>query len=146
MNRLLMLGLFFSLSACATRMESRPNAPPPMMSYEEVVELGSSYAQQRGYGYQFQEAHLANGHLWAVNFHISDQDQRGRLHLEYDAYSRQLLAADARLGRRHHEDNDGEHNDGEHNDGEHNDGEHGDREHGEGREHHGRFDRDRHDR
>ena len=126
MNRLLMLGLFSSLSACAMRMESRPNAPPPIKSYEEVVELGSSYAQQRGYGYQFQEAHLANGHLWAVNFHIFEQEQRGRLHLEYNAYSRQLLAVDARLGRRHNEDNDGEH--------------------GERREHHGRFDRGRDDR
>jgi hypothetical protein len=136
MNRVLMLGLFCGLSACAMRVQSRPNAPPPMMSYEEAVEIGSSYAQQRGYGYQFEEAHLANGRLWTVNFHIFEQNQRGRLHLEYDAYSRQLLSADARLGRQHPHDDDGEHNDGEHNDGEHGNWEHGGR-----HEHHGSYDR-----
>src|SRR5713226_6190827 len=109
-----------SLSACALRMEARPDGLPPppppapqMMSYEEAVQSGSAYARDRGYGYRLREAHLDNGNLWKLNFQIFEHERPGRLHLEYDAFSRQLLNADARLGRRHGEDDDHEH-DGEH--------------------------------
>jgi hypothetical protein len=82
------------------------------MSYEEAVERGSDYARERGYGYRLQGAHLANGRFWVVNFQIFERERPGRLHLEYDAFSRQLLSADARLGRRHGDD-DGENEDHE---------------------------------
>ncbi len=112
-----------SLSACALRMEARPDGPPPppppapqMMSYEEAVQSGSAYARDRGYGYRLREAHLDNGNLWKLNFQIFEHERPGRLHLEYDAFSRQLLAADARVSRRHgeHQNDDGDDNDGEH--------------------------------
>lgn len=121
MKRAFMLSLACcSLAACTMRMEARPTVPPPppmapqMMSYEEAVERASIYARDRGYGYRLQEAHLANGRVWYVNFRIFEQERPGRLHLEYDAFSRQLLSADARLGRRHGEDNDEWENDDHH--------------------------------
>ena len=123
MKHALILGLVCStLSACALRMEARPDEMrppppppfgPPSMSYEEAVQLGSRYASDRGYGYRLQEAHLIDGRYWNVNFRIFEHERPGRLHLEYDAFSRRLLNADARLGRRHGEDDDHEH-DGEH--------------------------------
>ncbi len=122
MKHALILGLVCStLSGCAVRMEARPDEmrpppppfSPPSMSYEEAVQLGSRYASDRGYGYRLQEAHLIAGRYWNVNFRIFEHERPGRLHLEYDAFSRQLLNADARLGRRHGEDDDHE-NEGEH--------------------------------
>jgi hypothetical protein len=121
MKHALILGLVCStLSACAMRMEARPDEMPPpppfvppSMSYEEAVQLGSRYASDRGYGYRLQEAHLIDGRYWAVNFRIFEHERPGRLHLEYDAFSRQLLNADARLGRGHGEDDDHE-DDAEH--------------------------------
>ncbi len=118
MNRVLMLSLVCcALSACAVRMEARPDPPPPFtpqsMSYEEAVQLGSSYARDHGYGYRLQEAHLTDGRSWKVNFRIIEHERPGRLHLEYDAFSRQLISADARLGRKHGE-GDNQENDGEH--------------------------------
>lgn len=125
MKHALILGLVCStLSACAVRMEARPDEmpppppfAPPSMSYEEAVELGSRYASDRGYGYRLQEAHLIDGRYWNVNFRIFDHERPGRLHLEYDAFSRQLLNADARLGRGHgrgHGEDDDHENEGEH--------------------------------
>src|SRR6266852_1356393 len=79
MKHALILGLVCStLSACALRMEARPDEMrpppppfgPPSMSYEEAVQLGSRYASDRGYGYRLQEAHLIDGRYWNVNFRI----------------------------------------------------------------------------
>lgn len=121
MKHALIVGLICStLSACALRMEARPDEmppPPPLgppsMSYEEAVQLGSRYASERGYGYRLQEAHLIDGRYWNVNFKIFEHKRPGRLHLEFDAFSRQLLTADARMGRGHGEDGDHD-DDGEH--------------------------------
>jgi hypothetical protein len=85
-----------------------------MMTYEEAVQLGSNYARDHGYGYRLREAHLSDGHLWRVNFRIFERERWGRLHLEFDAYSRQLVNADERLGRRHGDDDEDDDEEHEH--------------------------------
>jgi hypothetical protein len=114
MKHALILSLAFScLSACAVRMEALPGEPlppPPIaaasMTYQEAVELGARYASDRGYGYRLQEAHLIGGRYWNVNFRIFQHERPGRLHLEYDAFSRQLVNADARMAHGHGDDDD----------------------------------------
>ena len=124
MNRVFMLSLLYcSLSACGLRMETRtdeslPPPPPPMtpqpMSYEEAVERGSSYARQGGYEFHLHDAHLADGRVWLVNFRIFEHQRPGKLHLEYDTFSRQLLNVDRRVARRNGDDDDEQHEEHDH--------------------------------
>lgn len=113
MRNLRFISFFACLSmSCAVHLVSPPPPPPPlppaphMMSYEEAVQLGSNYAGSRGYQYQIRQAHLAGNRVWKLRFDVLRADARGRLKLDYDAFSRQLLNVDEHLRPNHRGDND----------------------------------------
>lgn len=80
----------------------RPAPPPPVvspapMSHDEAVSRGLGYCQQRGYPCQLQEAHLAGRDRWKVKFRVRSQELKGHVHLEYAAYTRELLRSEDKV-------------------------------------------------
>jgi hypothetical protein len=78
----------------------RPPPPPPRpvaMTYNDAVNLGFGQCRSRGYDCQLQEAHLTGDSVWKVKFRASASGAKGHLHLDYDAYSRNLLKVDEKV-------------------------------------------------
>jgi len=81
--------------------EPRPIPPPPPpppppavrpMNSEEALRLGNEYCRARGYGCRLLDEDL-RGNVWQLNFDAASPLARGRLHLEFDAVTRELLRA-----------------------------------------------------
>ena len=68
---------------------------PRRMSADEAVREGEGYCRGHGYGCRMLDVDLTgDGRFWRVNYDAEGRGTRGRLHLEFDAYTRQLLRAD----------------------------------------------------
>jgi hypothetical protein len=97
-------------TGCATTVRvGRPTPPPPPpvvvaqpMTYNEAVQLGLSYAHQRGFNANVQEAHMTGNQVWKVKLNVFRGPESGKLKLDYDAYSRALLRADEKVKVRGH--------------------------------------------
>lgn len=76
------------------------------MSYNEAVSRGHSECRARGYRCELKEAHLTGKDVWKVKFHAFAPGARGHLHLEYQAYSRELLRVDEKVKGRDRERDD----------------------------------------
>nr|WP_240672556.1 hypothetical protein [Corallococcus coralloides] len=95
----LLLGSLLLSSGCIVA-ETRPHRPPPRppppsrpvaMSYDEAVRRGFDQCRSRGYRCDLQEAHLTGHNVWKVKFRVNGRGEKGHLHLDYDAYSRNLI-------------------------------------------------------
>lgn len=64
------------------------------MSRSEAISAGYSVCQQRGYRCDLKKAKLTGKDRWKVKFDARRGDARGKLHLEFDAYSRRLRGID----------------------------------------------------
>ncbi len=102
MRTLLLLGLLCLAPGCIVR-GYHPHRPPPRppspraMSYDEAVSMGFSECRSRGLRCELKEAHLTGRDVWKVKFHAFAPSARGHLHLEYQAYTRELLDVDEKL-------------------------------------------------
>ncbi|NOK07741.1 hypothetical protein HNS30_01585 [Corallococcus exercitus] len=98
----LLLGSLLLSSGCivAETRPSHPHRPPPRppppsrpvaMGYDEAVRRGFDQCRARGYRCELQEAHLTGNDVWKVKFRVDGRGEKGHLHLDYDAYSRNLI-------------------------------------------------------
>jgi hypothetical protein len=125
----LLLGGLLTFSGCVIhsrplpRHAPRPQPPPPpppsrpvAMTYNEAVDLGFGQCRARGYECRLKEAHRTGNDVWKVKFHAFASGAKGHLHLDYDAYTRNLLKVNekvkARGGGRDDDDDDGDDDDG----------------------------------
>ncbi|MCP3141768.1 hypothetical protein [Pyxidicoccus xibeiensis] len=109
---LLLLGGLLLTPGCVVRTRPlprpapRPQPPPPppprpsSMSYNEAVDLGFGQCRSRGYECRLKEAHRTGNDVWKVKFHAFARDAKGHLHLDYDAYTRNLLKVDEKVKAR----------------------------------------------
>ena len=67
------------------------------MSYNEAVSTGFSECRARGYRCELKEAHLKGNDVWKVKFHAFARGARGHLHIDYHAYTRELLRIDEKV-------------------------------------------------
>lgn len=67
------------------------------MSYDEAVRRGFDQCRSRGYRCELQEAHLTGNNVWKVKLRAFAQGAKGHLHLDFDAYSRNLLKVDEKV-------------------------------------------------
>lgn len=73
------------------------------MGYDEAVSRGNDFCRSRGYDCRLKEAHaVSGGDRWKVKFAAYAPNGRGHIHLEYNAYSRELLKVDEKLKGRGH--------------------------------------------
>jgi hypothetical protein len=85
------------------------------MSYNEAVDLGFGQCRSRGYECRLKEAHRTGNDVWKVKFDAFASGAKGHLHLDYDAYSRNLLKVDEKVkGRRDDRDDDDDWDDDDH--------------------------------
>ncbi|WP_224361322.1 hypothetical protein [Hyalangium versicolor] len=99
MRILMLVGVLLLAPGCVVVPARRGAAPPPpppsrQMSYDEAVGLGYRFCRSRGYSCDLQEAHKTGNDVWKVKFRASAPGARGQLHLDYNAYSRELLRVD----------------------------------------------------
>ncbi|MDQ3262136.1 MAG: hypothetical protein M3Y59_00530 [Myxococcota bacterium] len=107
MRNVLLLGSLVSmlLSGCFFRPTNSGgpyygNRPPPArpMSYQEAVDRGFDECRARQLQCRLKKAKLShNDSVWKVRMRAVGNQHKGHLFLEYDAYSRDLLRADAKL-------------------------------------------------
>lgn len=107
MRNVLLLGSLVSvlLSGCFFRPANSGgpyygNRPPPArpMSYQEAVDRGFDECRSRRLQCRLQNANLShNDSVWKVRMRAVGNQRKGHLFLEYDAYSRNLLRADAKI-------------------------------------------------
>jgi hypothetical protein len=103
----LLLGSLLLSSGCivAETRPSRPPRPPPRpppsrpvaMGYDEAVRRGFDQCRSRGYRCELQEAHRTGNDVWKVKLWAYAPGAKGHLHLDYDAYSRNLLRVDEKV-------------------------------------------------
>lgn len=70
------------------------------MSYKEAVDLGFGQCRSRGYECRLKEAHRTGNDVWKVKFHAFASGAKGHLHLDYHAYTRNLLKVDEKVKAR----------------------------------------------
>lgn len=111
MRIVLLLGVLLLAQGCAVHVipPRRPGSPPPpppppsqpvAMSYDEAVGYGFRQCQSRGYECQLKEAHRTGNDVWKVKFRAFAPGAKGHLHLDYHAYSRELLKVDEKVKAR----------------------------------------------
>ncbi|MBZ4396043.1 hypothetical protein OWM54_27525 [Myxococcus sp. MISCRS1] len=117
----LLVGGLLLASGCVvhSRSEPRPgpSRPPPRpssMSYKEAVDRGFGECRSRRYDCRLKEAHRTGRDVWKVKFEASAPGARGHLHLEYDAFSRNLLRVDEKVKARRDRDDDWDDDDHHH--------------------------------
>lgn len=100
----LLLGSLLLSSGCIvaeTRHPRPPPRPPPSrpvaMSYDEAVRRGFDQCRSRGYRCELKEAHLTGNGVWKVKMRVDGRGEKGHLHLDYDAYSRDLIAVNDKV-------------------------------------------------
>ncbi|WP_233583045.1 hypothetical protein [Corallococcus sp. CA053C] len=101
----LLLGTLLLAPGCivARSGPSRPSPRPPppsrpvAMSYDEAVHRGFDQCRSRGYQCELQEAHLTGNNVWKVKMRAFAQGAKGHLHLDYDAYSRNLIKVNEKV-------------------------------------------------
>lgn len=104
MRIVMLLGVLLLAQACVVvpRVPGRVPPPPPSrpaaMGYDEAVGLGFRHCQSRGYECKLKEAHRTGNDVWKVKFAAFAPGAKGHVHLDYHAYSRELLRE---IGRAH---------------------------------------------
>lgn len=100
----LLLGTLLLSSGCivANSRHPRPSPRPPpsrpvAMNYDEAVRRGFDQCRSRGYQCELQEAHLTGNNVWKVKLRAFAPGAKGHLHLDYDAYSRNLLKVNEKV-------------------------------------------------
>jgi len=108
MRNVLLAGSLLLLGGCFIRAPgggpyygggtyNRAPAPRPM-SHQEAVDRGFAECRARRLECRLQNANLShNDSIWKVRMRAAGRGQKGHLFLEYDAFSRDLLKADARI-------------------------------------------------
>ncbi len=109
MRIVLMMGVLLLSAGCivATPRRPVPPAPPPRpvaMGYDEAVRLGFQQCRARGYECRLKEAHRTGKDVWKVKFEAFARGARGRLHLDFDAFSRRVLKVEDRVKSRRDDD------------------------------------------
>ncbi|MDY7227403.1 hypothetical protein [Hyalangium rubrum] len=121
MRILMLLGVLLLAQGCVvhSRPPRRPAPPPPpsrpvAMSYDEAVNLGFNHCRSRGYQCELKDAHRTGNDVWKVKFAAFASGARGHVHLDYHAYSRELLKVNEKVKGRndHHDDWDDDDDDG----------------------------------
>jgi hypothetical protein len=103
MRILLLLSVVLLGPGCVvvTPKPGHPLPPPPparkAMSYDEAVRLGFHQCRARGYECELKEAHRTGNDVWKVKFAAYASGARGHLHLDYHAYSRELLKVNEKV-------------------------------------------------
>lgn len=72
--------------------------------------MGHAQCRARGYRCELKEAHLKGGDVWKVKFRAFAPGAKGHLHIDYQAYTREILRIDEKVkGRKKDgwEDDDG---------------------------------------
>jgi hypothetical protein len=119
MRILMLVGVLLLSQACVVVPVRRPGMPPPPpsssrpMNYNEAVALGMNFCRSRRYDCQLQEAHMAGNDVWKVKFRAFGYGgAKGHVHLDYQAYSRELLRVDEKVKVRKGDwDDDDDHDD-----------------------------------
>lgn len=75
------------------RQERPVVVAPQRMNYDEAVHRALDYARVRGFEAEVKEAHLTGNDIWKVKLDVVRPDAKGKLHVELDAYSREVLRA-----------------------------------------------------
>lgn len=87
-----------------------PPSRPSEMGYDEAVGLGYRHCQSRGYNCQLKEAHRTGNDVWKVKFAAFASGAKGHVHLDYHAYTRELLKVNEKVKAEkddHDDDDDG---------------------------------------
>lgn len=119
MRILMLLGVLLLAQGCVIvprnpgRVPPPPPARPSEMSYDEAVSLGFRHCQSRGYQCQLKEAHRTGNDVWKVKFAAYASGAKGHVHLDYHAYTRELLKVNEKV--KAHKDHD--HDDDDDDDG-----------------------------
>ncbi len=74
-----------------------PPSRPSEMSYDEAVGLGYRHCQSRGYNCELKEAHRTGNDVWKVKFAAFASGAKGHVHLDYHAYTRELLKVNEKV-------------------------------------------------
>jgi len=113
MRILMLLGVLLLGQACVVvpaRGPVRVPAPAPSrpseMSYDEAVGLGYRHCQSRGYNCQLKEAHRTGNDVWKVKFAAFASGAKGHVHLDYHAYTRELLKVNEKVKAEKDDDDD----------------------------------------
>jgi hypothetical protein len=104
MRILLLLSVVFLGSGCVV-VTPKPGRPLPVpappargaMGYNEAVGLGSQFCRSRGYECQLKEAHRTGNDVWKVKFAAYAPGAKGHVHLDYHAYTRELLKVNEKV-------------------------------------------------
>ncbi len=99
MRILMMVGVLLMISGCVVVPARRGGGPPPsrQMNYNEAVNLGFQFCRSRGYECQLQDAHMTGNDVWKVKFTAFAAGAKGHVHLDYNAYSGELLRVDEKV-------------------------------------------------
>lgn len=115
MRILMLLGVLLLGQACVVvpargtvRVPAPPPARPSEMGYDEAVGLGYRHCQSRGYNCELKEAHRTGNDVWKVKFAAYASGAKGHVHLDYHAYTRELLKVNEKVKahKDHHDDDD----------------------------------------
>ncbi|HEX8701346.1 MAG TPA: hypothetical protein VF815_21145 [Myxococcaceae bacterium] len=115
MRILMLLGVLLLAQGCVIVPRNPGRVPPPpppsrpsSMGYDEAVNLGLRHCQSRGYNCQLKEAHRTGNDVWKVKFAAFAQGgAKGHVHLDYHAYTRELLKVNEKVkAHRDHDDDD----------------------------------------
>ncbi len=82
------------------------------MSYEEAVHRAVAYAQSRGYDTHVKKAHLTGDDVWKVKLHVARGDADGKMDVDLNAWSREVIRANENLKYRKHDHDDDDHGPG----------------------------------
>ncbi|WP_241759028.1 hypothetical protein [Pyxidicoccus parkwayensis] len=107
------------LPRSAPRPQPPPPPPPPRpsaMSYNEAVDLGYGQCRSRRYECRLKDAHRTGNDVWKVKYEVfGPGPAKGHLHLDFDAWSRNLLKVDDKVkARRGDWDDDNDWDDDDH--------------------------------
>lgn len=116
------------VSGCVVRNVRGP-LRPGAMTYDEAVSRALSYAQSRGYQASIEHAELTGKAVWKVKLLIARPGANGKLWVDFDAYTREIVKSKEKL--KGPKDRDDDHDDDHRGKGH---DKHGDK-HGHGRGH-----------
>jgi hypothetical protein len=117
MRILMLLGVLLLAQGCVFVPRNPGHPPPPRsrMGYDEAVNLGFRQCQSRGYQCQLKEAHLTGNDVWKVKFAaFASGGAKGHLHLDYNAYTRELLKVNEKVKAHKDGDHDDDDDDDDH--------------------------------